>query len=86
VLLHFEDGLLTPGAVHHFAVEPRRGTHVEPASLAFTGIDLADPIATRFRSSMRSASYSKRCDTRSRHRTARGRSSSRTTPRSIINS
>jgi ribonuclease T len=43
VLLQFEDGLLTPGAVHHFAVEPRHGTHVEPASLAFTGIDLKDP-------------------------------------------
>lgn len=43
VLLHFDDGLLTPGAIHHYAVEPRSGAHVEPASLAFTGIDLADP-------------------------------------------
>jgi ribonuclease T len=43
VLLQYEDGVLTPGPVYHFPVEPRAGTRVEPASLAFTGIDPADP-------------------------------------------
>ena len=45
VLLRFDDGLLTPGAVHHYEVEPRAGTHIDPASLAFTGIDLEALIA-----------------------------------------
>lgn len=43
VLLRYDDGQLTPGAVLHYDVEPLRGTHIDPASLAFTGIDLSDP-------------------------------------------
>jgi ribonuclease T len=43
VLLRYDDGQLTPGTVLHYDVEPLRGTHIDPASLAFTGIDLSDP-------------------------------------------
>ena len=43
VLLRFEGDELMPGTVVHHAVRPLEGTHLDPASLAFTGIDPFDP-------------------------------------------